>query len=64
MSCSQKSMKLLVINNFQFTNKEFGITLMKIHVDIEISMWYLKKGVILIKDNLNRRNWNGVKLAA
>ena len=25
-------------------------------------MWYLKRGVILTKDNLIRRNWNGNKL--
>ena len=29
---------------------------------IKIFMWYLKRGVILTKDNLIRRNWNGNKL--
>jgi hypothetical protein len=24
-------------------------------------MWYLKRGVVLMKDNLERRNWNGNK---
>jgi len=26
---------------------------------IKVFLWYLKKGVILTKDNLVRRNWNG-----
>jgi hypothetical protein len=29
---------------------------MKIPLKIEIFMWYLKRGVILTKDNLARRN--------
>jgi hypothetical protein len=28
---------------------------------IKVFLWYLKKGVILTKDNLVRRNWNGDK---
>jgi hypothetical protein len=34
---------------------------MKIPLKIKIFMWYLKRGVILTKDNLARRNWNGNK---
>jgi hypothetical protein len=28
---------------------------------IEVFMWYLRKGVVLTKDNLGRRNWQGDK---
>jgi len=31
----------------------------KIPMKIKVFLWYLKKGVILTKDNLVRRNWNG-----
>ena len=31
----------------------------KIPTRLKIFLWYLKKGVILTKDNLARRNWNG-----
>jgi hypothetical protein len=31
----------------------------KIPTRIKIFLWYLKRGVILTKDNLARRNWNG-----
>ena len=30
----------------------------KMPMKIKIFMWYLKRGVILTKDNLVRRNWN------
>ena len=33
----------------------------KIPTRIKIFLWYLKRGVILTKDNLARRNWNGDK---
>ena len=33
----------------------------KIPLKIKIFMWYLKRGVILTKDNLVRWNWNGNK---
>jgi hypothetical protein len=32
---------------------------MKIPLRIKIFMWYLKRGVVLTKDNLARWNWNG-----
>jgi len=35
---------------------------LKMPLKIKIFMWYLKRGVILTKDNLIRRNWNGNKL--
>lgn len=34
---------------------------LKLPLKIKIFMLYLKKGVILTKDNLARRNWNGNK---
>jgi hypothetical protein len=36
----------------------------KIPLKIKTFMWYLKKGVLLTKDNLARRNWIGSKFAA
>ena len=32
---------------------------MKIPLKLKIFAWYLRKGVILTKDNLIKRNWNG-----
>ena len=34
---------------------------LKLPLKIKIFCWYLRKGVILTKDNLARRNWNGDK---
>ena len=34
---------------------------MKVPLKIKIFLWFLKKGVILTKDKLARRNWNGSK---
>jgi hypothetical protein len=34
----------------------------KMSMKIKIFMWYLKRGVILTKDNLARPNWNGEKM--
>jgi hypothetical protein len=34
---------------------------LKIPLRIKIFMWYLKREVVLTKDNLARRNWNGGK---
>jgi hypothetical protein len=34
---------------------------LKIPLRIKIFLWYLKREVILTKDNLARRNWNGGK---
>ena len=33
----------------------------KLPMKIKVFMWYLKKGVILTKDNLAKRNWEGNK---
>lgn len=48
----------LVNNGFKATQE---IWHMKIPLKIKIFMWYLKRGVVLTKDNLARRNWNGNK---
>lgn len=32
---------------------------LRIHLKNKIFLWYLKKGVILTKDNLTKRNWKG-----
>jgi hypothetical protein len=34
---------------------------LKVPLKIKIFMWYLKRGVVLTKDNLIRRNWKGDK---
>ena len=36
----------------------------KLTTKIKVFMWYLKKTVILTKDNLVRCNWHGAKLCA
>jgi hypothetical protein len=33
----------------------------KLPLKIKIFLWFLKKGVILTKDNLAKRNWQGSK---
>jgi hypothetical protein len=37
---------------------------LKLPLKIKIFQWYLKKGVVLTKDNLIKRNWNGSKRCA
>ena len=34
---------------------------MKVPLKIKIFMWFLYQKVILTKDNLAKRNWNGIK---
>jgi hypothetical protein len=48
----------LVNNNIKVIQE---IWRMKIPLKIKIFIWYVKKGVILTKDNLVRRNWKGSK---
>jgi len=52
--------KFLVSNGIKVTQE---IWQMKIPLKTKIFMWFLKKGVILTKDNLTRRNWNGSKVS-
>ena len=33
----------------------------KVPLKVKIFMWYLRRGVVLTKDNLARRNWSGSK---
>jgi hypothetical protein len=37
---------------------------LKLPLKTKIFMWYLKRGVVLTKDNLIRRNWKGSKTCA
>jgi hypothetical protein len=54
---SVKSMYAALINNGVRVSQD--LWQIKIRSRIKIFLWYLKRGVILIKDNLARRNWNG-----
>jgi hypothetical protein len=50
------SMYAALINNGVIVSQD--IWQIKVPTKIKIFLWYLKRGVILIKDNLARRNWN------
>jgi hypothetical protein len=39
-----------------------GLWRMKIPLRIKVFLWYLKRSVVLTKDNLVRWNWSGNKL--
>lgn len=54
---SVKSMYAALINNGIRVSQEIWQT--KLPTKIKVFMWYLKKGVILTKDNLAKRNWHG-----
>jgi hypothetical protein len=56
---SVKSLYAALINNRVRVLQD--LWQIKIPTRIKIFLWYLKKGVILTKDNLARRNWNGDK---
>ena len=49
---------LITNGNVQFDKHLWKL---KMTLEIKIFMWYLKRCVILTKDNLARRNWNGNK---
>ena len=55
---SVRSMYLALINNGYIERNKI-IWKLKMPLKIKIFMWYLLKGVVLTKDNLARRNWNG-----
>ena len=57
-----RSMYAALINNRVRVSQD--IWQVKIPSKIRIFLWYLKRGVILTKDNLARRNWNGDKSCA
>jgi hypothetical protein len=57
-SFSVRSMYLALINNGYIERNKI-IWKLKMPLKIKIFMWYFLKGVVLTKDNLARRNWNG-----
>ena len=59
---SVRSFYAALISNGVRVSQEIWKT--KIPTKIRIFLWYLKKGVILTKDNLYRRNWKGGKKCA
>ncbi|WVZ70175.1 hypothetical protein U9M48_018861 [Paspalum notatum var. saurae] len=46
-----------LINNNTRVSQDVWRT--RLPLKIKIFMWYIKRGVLLTKDNLNRRNWRG-----
>ncbi|WVZ51479.1 hypothetical protein U9M48_002624, partial [Paspalum notatum var. saurae] len=52
-----RTMYKQLINNGIKVSQEIWKT--KIPLKTKIVMWYVKRGVLLTKDNLARRNWNG-----
>ena len=52
-----KSMYVALINNGVRVSRDIWQT--KLPMKIKVFMWYLKRGVILTKDNLVKRNWHG-----
>ena len=56
-SFSVKSIYDALINNGLRVSQDLWH--IKVPTRMKIFLWYLKKGVILTKDNLARRNWNG-----
>jgi len=49
----------MMLNNFS-SDKNISWKL-RVPLKIKIFLWYLKKGVILTKDNLAKRKWKGDK---
>jgi len=52
-----RSMYKHLINNGIIVSQEIWKT--KIPLKTKIFMWYVKRGVLLTKDNIAKRNWNG-----
>jgi hypothetical protein len=59
-SFSVKSMYLALITDNR-VRSDMTIWKLKVPLKIKIFMWYLKRGVVLTKDNLIRRNWKDDK---
>jgi hypothetical protein len=57
---SVKSMYLASISDNR-VSLDLTIRKLKVSLKIKIFLWYLKRGVVLTKDNLGRRNWRGGK---
>jgi hypothetical protein len=60
---SVKSMYIALLNNNHVIDNK-TLWIFKIPVKIKIFMWYLIRRVVLTKDNLLRRNWQGNKKCA
>jgi hypothetical protein len=50
--------RYLITNDIKVTQEIWRV---KLPLKIKIFLWFLKKGVILTKDNLAKRNWQGSK---
>jgi hypothetical protein len=57
---SVKSMCTVFMNGHMVYLKKY-IWELKVRLKIKIFMWFLHKKVILTKDNVSKRNWNGCK---
>ena len=57
---SAHSMYLALINNGHIERNKYLWSL-KMPLKIKIFMWYMSRGIVLTKDNLAKRNWNGSK---
>ena len=55
-----KSFYRALISKFQVPIRNL-FWLIKIPLKVQIFLWYLKRGVVLTKDNLLKRNWRGNK---
>jgi hypothetical protein len=55
-----KSMYLALISDNR-VRPDLTIWKLMVPLKIKIFLWYLKRGVVLTKDNLNRINWRGGK---
>jgi hypothetical protein len=54
------SLYMALINN-GMTHMNKQIWWLRVSLKIKIFMWYMKKDVVLTKDNLARKNWDGSK---
>jgi hypothetical protein len=52
------TMYLALINN-AFVDANRKMWKVRIPLKIKIFMWHVYKGVVLTKDNISKRNWNG-----
>jgi hypothetical protein len=55
-----KSLYLALISN-GVTHMNKQLWRLKVPLKIKIFMWYMRREVVLTKDNLARRNWGGSK---
>jgi hypothetical protein len=55
------SLYLALINNGIANNMNKQLWRLKVPLKIKIFMWYMKKEIVVTKDNLAKRNWDGSK---